>query len=169
MCNEVQNIINYKTYIENLDFHDSNIESIKIEDYFDRKLTITIDYYNWEGNSEDGEDWTTKTLLLTINHCVNLQMNAPNLMEDTFGIISQEYDLKYDEFLKKAEEEKSQSYFKNLKSKKRENSLSLKFNTKNYANSLFDEPAGFIWIAGFNVKHEWIDQEVVNKKHITVK
>lgn len=164
-------MINYKKHIENLDFHDSNIESIKIEDgdYFDRKLTITIDYYNWEGNSEDSENWTTKTLRLIINHCVHLQLNAPNLMEDTFEIMSQEYDLKYDEFVKKAEEEKSESFFNYLRSKQLDNFLSLKFNTNNYADSLFNDSAGFIWIAGFNITHEWVDQKVANKKHIPVK
>ncbi len=164
-------MINYKKHIENLNFHDSNIESIKIEDcdYFDRKLTLRINYYNWEGNSEDSDTWTTKTLLLIINHCVNLQMNAPNLMEDTFEIMSEEYDLKYNEFVKRAEEEKKRSYFNHLKSKELKNFLSIKFNTNNFGDSIFNESAGFIWIAGFNVQHEWIEEKVANKKHIAVK
>lgn len=161
---------NYKEYLDELDFHDSNIESILIEDgeLFDRKVTIKIDYYNWEGNNEDTETWITKTLQLTINHCVHFQLNAPNLVEDTFEIASEEYDLMYDSFIKKAQEEKDKSFFIYLKSKQLDNFLSIKFNMNNYADSLFNEPAGFIWIAGFNVKHEWLNQTSGNKKHIAV-
>ncbi len=162
-------MINYKQEIEDLYFHDSSIESIQFEegDLFDRKLTVLIDYYNWEGNSEDAENWTAKTLKLVICHCVHLQINAPNLMEDTFEIMSEEYDLEYDAFIKKALDEQSKSYFNYLRSKPLENFLSLKFTTRNFANSLFNEPAGFIWIAGFNVSHEWIDEKTTGKKHIT--
>jgi hypothetical protein len=161
-------IKNYKELIEDLYFHDSYIESIKMEggDMFDRKLTLIIDYYNWEGNSEESENWTTKTLHLTINHCVHFQVNAPNLMEDTFEIMSTEYDLMYDEFVKKALAERSQSYFNNLRSKALNNFLSIKFNTNNYADSLFNDSAGSIWIAGFNVTHEWKDEIIKCKKHI---
>lgn len=162
---------NYKEELENLDFHDSNITSILIEDgdMFDRKITMNIDYYNWEGNTEDSDTWITKTLQLTIYHGVHFQINAPNLIEDTFEIISEEYDLMYDSFIKKALEEKDISYFKNLKSKQLDNFLSIKFNTRNYATSLFNEPSGFIWVAGFNVKHEWLNHTMEGKKHITVK
>ena len=96
-------------------------------------------------------------------------MNAPNLMEDTFEIMSEEYDLKYNEFVKRAEEEKKRSYFNHLKSKELKNFLSIKFNTNNFGDSIFNESAGFIWIAGFNVQHEWIEEKVANKKHIAVK
>lgn len=161
---------NYKEYIDELDFHDSNIESILIEDgeLFDRKVTIKIDYYNWEGNNEDAETWITKTLQITFNHCVHFQLNAPNLVEDTFEIISEEYDLMYDSFIIKAQAEKEKSFFIYLKSKQLDNFLSIKFNMNNYANSLFNEPVGFIWIAGFNVKHEWLNQTSGHKKHIAV-
>lgn len=164
-------MINYKEFIDNLNFHDSNIESVKIEDgdYFDRKLSVTIDYYNWEGNSENSDVWTTKTLRLIINQCVHFQLNAPNLIEDSFEIMDHEFDLKYDEFIEKAIKEKSESYFINLRAKSLNNFLSLKFYTNNYADSLFNETAGFIWIAGFNVTHEWIEQKEVAKKHIAIK
>lgn len=162
---------NYKQYIEDLYFHDSHIESITIEDgdYFDRKLTLMIDYYNWEGNSEESDKWVSKTLKLVINHCVHLQLNAPNLVEDTFEIKDHEYDLKYDDFVNKALMEKNSSYFHHLKAKQLSNFLSLKFITNNFADSLFEEPVGFVWIAGFNVSHEWIESQEVPKKHIAIK
>ena len=67
---------NYKDQLIKLNFHDSSINSITIEpgDMFDRKVTIMIDYYNWEGNNKDSEQWIFKTLQLTINHCVHCQM-----------------------------------------------------------------------------------------------
>lgn len=162
---------NYRKYLDNLDFHDSNIDTILIEDgdLFDRKISIKIDYYNWEGNNEDSESWITRTLQITINHCVHFQINAPNLIEHPFEIMSEEYDLMYDSFIKKAIEEKDKSYFIYLKSKQLDNFLSVKFNTNNYADSLFDESSGFIWLAGFNVTHEWLDQTIGSKKHIAIK
>jgi hypothetical protein len=170
MCNDSHNMLNYKELLDDLDFHDSHIESILIEDadYFDRKLVVLIDYYNWEGNTEESEQWETKTLKIIINHCVHLQINAPNLMEDTFEIVDQEFDIKYNEFVDKAFDEKSKSYFVHLKSKELLNFLSLKFHTRNYSDSLFGEHAGFIWIAGFNVTHEWIDTKQTSKKHIAI-
>lgn len=162
---------NYRKHLDDLNFHDSNIESIIFEngDSSDRKLTITIDYYNWENNTEDSNTWTTRTLKLIINHCVHLQINTPNLVEDTFEIMSEEYDLLYDTFVNKAMEEKSKSFYHYLKSKQLDNFLSLKFNVNNYSDSLFNETAGFIWIAGFNVQHEWLDKSIGAKKHIAVK
>ena len=164
-------MLNYREQLNELDFHDSNIESMYIEDadYFDRRLTVLIDYYNWEGNKEESDIWKTKVLKITINHCVHLQLNAPNLMEDTFEIVDHEFDVKFNEFIEKAIEEKGKSYFVHLKSKELSNFLSLKFYTRNYADSLFDEHAGFIWIAGFNVTHEWIDAKETVKKHIAIK
>lgn len=161
---------NYKKHLETLNFHDSDIQSISIEenDMFDRKLIVKIDYYNWEGNMEESDSWITKTLQITINHCVHLQFNAPNLMEDAFEILSEEFDLMYDDFVNKALKEKASSYFVNLNSKQLNNFLSLKFNLRNYGDSLFDETNGFIWIAGFNVHHEWLDESIVNKKHISI-
>lgn len=164
-------MINYRGEIDNLNFHDSRIVSILFEegDMFDRKLVMIIEYYNWEGNTEDSGLWVTKTLKLTINHCVHLQINVPNLMEDTFEILSEEYDLEYDSFINKALKEKEKSYFSYLKYKELDSFLSLKFNTNNCADSLFNEPAGFIWIAGFNVNHEWLGQVIEDKKHISIK
>jgi hypothetical protein len=162
---------NYREKLDNLYFHDSSIESILIEDgdLFDRRITIIIKYYNWEGNTENSETWIQKTLQLTINHGVHLQVNAPNLMEHPFEIMSEEYDIMYDSFIKKALEEKNNSYYIHLRSKQLDNFLSVKFNTNNYADSLFNESAGFIWIAGFNVEHEWLDQTIESKKHISIR
>lgn len=163
-------MFNYKENIEDLYFHDSNIISLKLEDgdFFQRKLTVLINYYNWEGNKEEKETWTTKTLVLNINHCVHLQVNAPNLMEDTFEIMSHEFDEKYQYFLEKAQKEQSESYFINLRKKKLKNFLSLKFKTNNYGDSHTGETAGFIWLAGFNVSHEWLEDKIVGKKHISI-
>ena len=159
---------NYKDQLINLNFHDSSINSITIEpgDLFDRKVTIMIDYYNWEGNNKDSEKWIFKTLQLTINHCVHCQINAPNLMEDTFEIMSEEFDLMHDEFIEKAQQEMEKSYFVNLRSKQLDNFLSIKFNTDNYAKSLFGENAGFIWLAGFNVEHTWLGESIGSPIHI---
>lgn len=164
-------MLNYREQIDNLVFHDSHIDSILIEDSdnFNRRVTLIIDYYNWEGNSEKSEHWETKTLKIIINHCVHLQINAPNLMEDIFEIVDHEFDIKYNEFIDKAFHEKNKSYFVHLKSKELLNFLSLKFYTRNYADSLFDEHAGFIWLAGFNVTHEWMDTKQSSKKHIAIK
>lgn len=161
---------NYREHLDKLNFHDSRIESITIEDsdLFDRKLIVKIDYYNWEGNTDESDSWITKTLQITINHCVHLQFNFPNLIEDAFEIVSEEFDLKYDSFINKAIAEKDKSYFVNLKSKQLDNFLSLKLNINNYGDSLFNESVGFIWIAGFNVNHEWLEQSVVDKKHISI-
>ena len=73
---------NYKEKIENLYFHDSNIQQIQIlsSENFDRKLILDIEYYNWENNSESSDNWTTRILQLKIDHCVHFQINAPNLM-----------------------------------------------------------------------------------------
>lgn len=55
---------NYREKLDNLNFHDSSIESILIEDgdLFDRRITIKIHYYNWEGNTKSSETWIQKTL-----------------------------------------------------------------------------------------------------------
>lgn len=161
-------MLNYREQLNELNFHDSNITHFSLEegDLFDRKLTLFIDYYNWEGNPEGSENWETKTLKLTIDHCVHLQINAPNLMEDTFQIMDHEFDVLKNAFIAKALEEQDKSFFVNLKAKPLTNFLSLKLHTNNFADSLFNEDTGFIWFAGFNVSHEWLGSRQTRPKHV---
>ncbi len=165
-------IENYKHHLENLNFHDSLIDSISFKsgDLFDRTTTLVIDYYNWEGNSEEGDEWVTKKLVLELAHTVHLEINAPNLAEDCFEIGSCEYDELFNEFVKKTEAEKTDSYYIYLQKKSFDNFLSIKFNIQNYSESLFGKPSGFIWIAGFNVAHKWLHEtQIQGKKHIRPK
>lgn len=159
---------NYKNNLENLNFHDSSIISIKLsdDDNNNRKISLLIHYYNWEENSKKN-DWKYKILRLNFKNMVHFQYNAPNLVKHSFEILDVEYNPEFNEFLVKAEKDKKALNIHAIKSLKLDNFLSIKYLTTNFDNSLFNDLAGYIWIAGFNVQHEWVEDNLIGKKLIS--
>ena len=112
---------NFNDIIRQYNFHDSIIDKI----IFDpcsiglmRKLTLGIDYYNWEGNNIISEKWHWKKMTFEIEHCFLLRYEFPNIIEGGNEI----YDIElYDSDIKQIEENfnrnRSNIYFNALKDK----------------------------------------------------
>jgi hypothetical protein len=159
---------NYADRLRQLDFHDSTIQSIALrnEDFLDRHLSLVIDYYNWENNSEHSDHWTWRVLEIEVRHLVHIEFNVPNLVEDAFGILEVEFGELFDELVRDSIAQRDQSYFKYLREKELTDFLSMKFLINNFGESAVSSGAGYIWIAGFNARHTWIGEWTGRPTHI---
>lgn len=144
---------NFNLKIDNLDFHDSFIESVGLSEL--GILKIKIHYYNWEGNKSESKKWTTKNLTIEVEHCLHLKFSSPGLWNEDQEIQKHISLDKHSEIITQLEnyKKKRNSNFKNT--------IALKFSTHSYGEPLFNESIGFLEIAGLNAKLIWSETETI--------
>ena len=165
---------NFNAVIGQYNFHDSTINNIIFNPCaygLLRKLTLEIDYYNWEGNDKNSTEWIWKKMLFEVEHCFLLRYEFPNIIENGSDISHIELcdsDIKIIE--NNYNENKKNIYFDILKTKIFENCLSIKIFTHScYGDPIFGETIGFLQLAGFNGKISLMDSETRGMIHIPVK
>ena len=163
---------NYKTILEELNFHDSNIESFKIfNENGNRKAIIKINYYNWEGNQNESENWKWRKLMISFEHLVHFVFNAPDLDDNAFEIMETEFDIGIEKLIELEKKKKDKfSQYKSHLLDQHENYLSIKFMTSNWGDSFIGENSGYILIIGCGIRLEWNDDNAFQGQiHIPIK
>lgn len=144
---------NFNTKIDELNFHDSFIESIRLSE--DGILRLNFHYYNWEGNEFKSKRWTTKKLTIEIEHCIHLKFSSPGLWMEDQEIQNHECLDKHSELIEQIE---------NYQQKRKSdyiNTIAVKFMTHSYGEPVFDESIGFLEIGGFNARLIWSENSEV--------
>lgn len=142
---------NFNLKIDELEFHDSSIESVCLTEF--GVLKVKIHYYNWEGNQFESEKWTTKTLTLEVEHCIHLKFSSPGLWNEDQEIQNHVLLEKHSEIISQLDNYK--------KSRKSDyiNTVAVKFLTHSYGEPILDESIGFPEVAGLNAKLIWSKTE----------
>ena len=166
---------NFNLVIGKYNFHDSVINRIVFDPCEEgsllRRLSLEIDYYNWEGNNENNSEWHWKKMFFEIEHCFLLRYEFPNIIENGNEISDVELCDSDIEIIKEYyNKNKSNIYSNLLKDKKFENCFSIKIFTHScYGDQIFGETTGFLQLAGFNGKIELFDSDICGAVHIPVK
>jgi hypothetical protein len=153
---------NFNLIIEKLNFHDSTIISVNLDET--GCLIVLIDYYNWEGNEDSDDTWTTKKLILKVTNCLHLRFHSPGLGAFDTEINSHECLELFDLINKEIP-----YYLKELKEDKKENAIAIRFLTHSYGEAIFGENFGFLEIAGLNASINWLEPDRIGSpKHIPI-
>ena len=160
--------INYKTEIEKLHFHDSEIESLTMD--ANRRCELVINYYNWEGNKENSDKWEWKKLRINFAFIAVFEWNAPDLLNRYSAIL----ETKYDEGIEKLyqiEMNRKQKYckYESPLFDKASNYLSITFYISNFDEGL-REDYGYLRLIGADVSIEWLeDSHFRGQIHIPIR
>ena len=145
-----------KDQLEQLNFHDSEIERITLES--PRKCSITINYYNWEGNDGGQKPWKWKKLKITFDFLAIIEWNAPDLINSPATILDTRFDDKIDELID-IEQEKKKKY-KSYRSPlfgQGEDCVSITFILSSFDDWL-NEDGGYLRLIGSRANIQWLSE-----------